>query len=202
MSSSVHNSCGRGWSLPQSSFTFPSGSHSIMWCGQSSIWRSVLTKILLRLSHQRNDTTGLVLGHHSSGRTLFYRGRFASSRWHQEEALRLYNPISQRSLVGQAGFSPRVGVLRFLGLALFCLGFPDQALAQSNAAVTEARRLAHLPSLAVSLTLAARLLWLVGDSAALDEQADQLVAVTTEQGFPLLACGGRHLSRLGQGQKW
>jgi len=71
-----------------------------------------------------------------------------------------------------------------LGLALFCLGFPDQALAQSNAAIAEARRLAHPPSLAVSLTLGARLLWLVGDNAALDEQADQLVAVTTEQGFP------------------
>jgi len=139
---------------------------------------------LLRLSHQRNDTAGLVLGHHSSGRTLFYRGRFASSRSHQEEALTLYDPISQRLLVDQAGFGPRVGVLGFLGLALFCLGFPDQALAQSNAAVAEARRLAHPPSLAVSLTLGARLLWLVGDDAALDGQAEQLVAVTTEQGFP------------------
>jgi len=139
---------------------------------------------LLRLSHQRNDTAGLVLGHHSSGRTLFYRGRFASSRSHQEEALTLYDPMSQRLLVDQAGFGPRVGVLGFLGLALFCLGFPDQALAQSNAAVAEARRLAHPPSLAVSLTLGARLLWLVGDDAALDGQAEQLVAVTTEQGFP------------------
>jgi predicted ATPase len=139
---------------------------------------------LLRLSHQRNDTAGLVLGHHSSGRTLFYRGRFASSQWHQEEALRLYDPISQRLLVDQAGFGPRVGVLGFLGLALFCLGFPDQALAESNAAVAEARRLAHPPSLAVSLTLGVRLLSLVGDNAALDEQADELVAVATEQGFP------------------
>ena len=44
---------------------------------------------LLRLSHQRNDSAGLVLGHHSSGRTLFFRGRFASSRSHQEKALTL-----------------------------------------------------------------------------------------------------------------
>jgi predicted ATPase len=139
---------------------------------------------LLRLSHQRNDSAGLVLGHHSSGRTLFFRGRFASSRSHQEEALTLYDPISQRSLVGQAGFGPRVGVLGFLGLALFCLGFPDQALAQSNAGIAEARRLAHPPSLAVSLNLGARLLWLVGDNAALGERADQLVEVTTQQGFP------------------
>jgi class 3 adenylate cyclase/predicted ATPase len=139
---------------------------------------------LLRLGHQRNDSAGLVLGHHSSGRTLFFRGRFASSRSHQEEALTLYDSISPRWPVGQAGFSPRVGVLAFLGLALFCLGFPDQALARSNAAIAEARKLAHPPSLAVSLALGARLLSLVGDNAVLSEWVDQLVAVTTEHGFP------------------
>ena len=71
-----------------------------------------------------------------------------------------------------------------MGIVLFCLGYPDQALAQSNAAIAEARRLAHPPSLAVSLAIGARLLSLVGDHAALDERADQLVAVATEQGFP------------------
>jgi hypothetical protein len=90
---------------------------------------------LLHLSYQRNDRAGLILGHHSSGRTLFYRGRFASSRSHQEEALTLYDPISHRALVSQAGFDPRVGVLGFLGFALVCLGFPDQALARCDAAI-------------------------------------------------------------------
>jgi hypothetical protein len=55
---------------------------------------------LLRLGHQRNDSVGLVLGHHSSGRTLFYRGRFASSRSHQEEALRftMQSPSARSSV--------------------------------------------------------------------------------------------------------
>ena len=71
-----------------------------------------------------------------------------------------------------------------MGIVLFCLGFPDQALARSNAAIAEARRLAHPPSLAASLVGGARLLSLIGDDAALDERADELVAVATEQGFP------------------
>jgi len=145
---------------------------------------------LLRLSHQRNDTAGLVLGYHSYGRTLFCRGRFASSRWHQEEALRLYDPISQHSLVGQAGFGPRVGIQGFLALALLCLGFPDRALAQSNAAIAEARRLAHLPSLSVGLLLGTMLLSIIGEGAALNEGVDLLVAVTTEQGFPYWRAAG------------
>ena len=143
-----------------------------------------LDEDLLRLSRQRNDSAGLVLGHYSSGRNLMFAGRFASSRSHLEEALALYDPISHRSLVHQAGIHPHVVSQAYLGIVLFCLGFPDQALAQSNAAIAEARRLAHPPSLAVSLALGARLLSLVGDDAALDERADQLVAVATEQGFP------------------
>src|SRR6516165_10585260 len=139
---------------------------------------------LLRLSHQRNDSAGLVLGHHSSGRPLFYRGRFVSLWSHQEEALKLYDPIFQCSRVVQAGFDPCVGVQGYLALALLCLGFPDRALAQSNAAIAEAWRLANPPSLAVGLLVGARLFSLFGDNAALDERAGELIAVAIEQGFP------------------
>jgi class 3 adenylate cyclase len=65
-----------------------------------------LDEDLLRLSHQRNDSAGLVLGHLSSGRNLMIVGRFASSRWHLEEGLALYDPISHRSLAHQAGDHP------------------------------------------------------------------------------------------------
>jgi predicted ATPase len=119
-----------------------------------------------------------------------HTGRFASSRSYLEEALVLYDPISHRSLVHQAGIHPRVNSLALLGNVLFWLGFPDQALANSSAAIAEARGLAHPPSLAASLTIGALLLSLVGDDVALGEQADQLVAVATEQGFPLWRAQG------------
>ena len=69
-------------------------------------------------------------------------------------------------------------------MVLYCLGFPDRALAQSNAAIAEARRLAHPPTLAASLEVGARVLSVFGENAALDERAGELVAVTTELGFP------------------
>ena len=145
---------------------------------------------LQRLSRRRNDSAGLVLGHASSGRTLWFVGRFASSRSHLEAALALYDPISHHSLVHQAGFHPQVVSLAFLESVLFCLGYPEQALAHSNAAIAEARRLAHLPTLAMSLAMGAVPLWLVGDNVALGERAEQLVAVTTEQGFPFWRAWG------------
>jgi class 3 adenylate cyclase/predicted ATPase len=143
-----------------------------------------LDEDLLRLSRQRNDVAGLVLGHVSSGRTLIYAGRFAAARSHLDEVLALYDPVSHAALGQQSGSHPRVSALGQSGIALFCLGFPDQALAQSNAAIAEAVTLAHGPSVATSLALAARMLCLAGDKAALGQRVDQLIVVAAEQGFP------------------
>jgi hypothetical protein len=88
-------------------------------------------------------------------------------------------------LDGYARYHLRSEVRRFT-----FLGFPDQASAQSSAAIAEARRLAHLPSLAVSLAIGARLLSIAGDDAALDERADEPIAVATEHDFPLWGAQG------------
>jgi predicted ATPase len=143
-----------------------------------------LDRDLLRLSRERNDSAGLVLGHYSSSRNLMFAGSFASSRTHLEQVLAVFDPISHRSLIYQAGDDPHVNTLGILGVVLFCLGSPDQASAQSNVAIDEAKRLAHPPSLASVLALGNLLLSLIGDDAALNERAEQLVAVATEQGFP------------------
>jgi class 3 adenylate cyclase/predicted ATPase len=144
-----------------------------------------LDEDLLRLSRERDDSAGIVLGHDCSGRDLLIAGSFASARAHLEEVLALYDPISHGSLVHQTGSYPQVISQGYLAIALFCLGFPDAALAHSNAVIAEARRLAHPPTLTVSLSTDARLLSLTGDYAALDQRTGQLIAVATEQGFQL-----------------
>ena len=144
-----------------------------------------LDEDLLRLSRERNNSAGIVLGHDCSGRDLLLAGRFASARCHLEQVLALYDPIAHRSLVHQTGSHSQVVSKGYLGIALFCLGFPDQALVQSNTAITEARTLAHPPSLAASLAQGARLLSLAGDQAALDGLASELLALASDQGFPL-----------------
>jgi class 3 adenylate cyclase/predicted ATPase len=143
-----------------------------------------LAEDVLRLSGERNDSAGLVLGHHSCGAMLMLTGRFASSRPHLGQALALYDPDLHHSFVHQFGIHCQVVSEAFLGIALFCLGFPDQALARSGRAIAEARRLAHPPSLAVYLSVSTRLLLLVGDRAAVNGRADQLASLATEQAFP------------------
>src|SRR5215471_1362645 len=82
------------------------------------------------------------------------------------------------------GVHPHIFSQAYLGNVLFCLGFPDQALARSKKNIQDARRLAHPPSLAGALAIGVRLLWLVGDDAALGQWVNQLLSVATEQGFP------------------
>jgi class 3 adenylate cyclase/predicted ATPase len=143
-----------------------------------------LDESLVRVSRERNDNAGLVLGHLSFGRNLTVAGRFAQSRSHLENALALYDPISQHSLMQETVVRPQVGLHAYLGNVLACLGYPDLALERSNAAIGGARGLAHLPSLAASLVYGARLHSLIGDIAALDDRTRELVNVATDRGFP------------------
>jgi DNA-binding winged helix-turn-helix (wHTH) protein/predicted ATPase/class 3 adenylate cyclase len=149
-----------------------------------------LAEDLLHLSRRRNDSAGLVMGHYSSGRNLMFAGSFASSRSHLETVLALYDPNAHFSLVRQTGIHPQLAAQAALGVVLFCLGFPDQALAQSNKAIAEARRLPHPPTLAMSLGIDALLLSIIGDDIGLEQRADDLVAVATDQGFPFYRATG------------
>jgi predicted ATPase len=149
-----------------------------------------LDQELLHQSLERNDSSGLVMGHYSAGRNLMWVGSFASSRSHLETVLALYDPNSHSSLVRQTGVHPQLAARAALGVVLFCLGFPDQALVQSNKAIAEARRLPHPPTLAMSLGIDALLLAIIGDDIALEQRADDLVAVATDQGFPFYRANG------------
>ena len=149
-----------------------------------------LDEDLLRLSRQRNEPIGLFLAHQSCGRNLMFAGRFVAARSHLEESIALCDLDADQSFVRQAGLHPEVASQGFLAIVLFCLGHPVQALARSTAAIADARRLAHLPSLAMSLTNAARLLSFTGNGAALAEWAGELATMAGEQSFLLWRAAG------------
>jgi predicted ATPase len=122
------------------------------------------------------------------GQFLMCSGKFSSSRLHIEEAVALreavalHDPNFHRSIVYLQTHG--LTLQAYLGNVLFILGYPDQALVRSNAAIAVTRELARPQILATSLAVDTRLLSLLGDNAALAVRADELVALATEQGFP------------------
>jgi len=143
-----------------------------------------LDEDFLRQSRERNDAAGLILGHMSSGVNLMFAGRFTSSRSHLEKALARYDPTSHRSLVHHAGAHPHGLSQAYLGNALFCLGFPDQAHARLLGFIAAFRSSLLGPYSAGGFAVGARLLSLTGDDVGLDDWVSQLSAVATEHGFP------------------
>jgi predicted ATPase len=157
---------------------------------------------LLELSHERQDSAGLVLGHSACGQSLVLAGRFAAARPHLEALLALYDPAAHGGIVQQTGSHPLM-TQAFLGIALLCLGHPNEAVERTDAAIADARRLAHPTSLAVSLALGALQLSLAGDYAALATRADELTAVAAEQGLPFYQAWGaihRGRAKVGRGE--
>jgi TolB-like protein/DNA-binding winged helix-turn-helix (wHTH) protein/predicted ATPase len=138
---------------------------------------------LLRASQERDDSAGLVLGCSVCGQHCFMSGELQSARLHLERLLAVYDPTVHDTLVQQAGSHPLM-TQSVLAFTLCGLGWPDQALARSASAIADARRLAHPTSLAVGLALGTLQASLVGDHATMEQRANELATVATEQGLP------------------
>jgi predicted ATPase len=112
-----------------------------------------LAEQLLHLAQRQHDPIRLLWAHNTLGYTLFVMAEVVQARPHLEESLALY----RRHTLHTTGFvfDPGVDDLCILAEILFFLGYPDQALAHNQEALTLARELSHPFSLAMALQYAA-----------------------------------------------
>jgi predicted ATPase len=139
---------------------------------------------MLEIGEKRNNASALVLGSACSGNLLMLHGEFRQAQDEFRRCLNLFNPIDHGSLVHETGVDPRVNSLSFLGFVSFILGDPDVAFSYVAEAENIAKSLSHLPSLAMSLSIKTRLCSLFGDHDLLEQEADRLLRMGVENGFP------------------
>lgn len=145
----------------------------------------------LQLAQQGHDTARLLEAHHALWTTALLMGEQPLARTHLEQGWALYNPQDHRALAVLYGHDPGVCCRGGAAVALWLLGFPDQALRQLHAAHALGQELAHPPSLAFARMLTAVAYQLRREPDAAHEQAEALIALATEQGFALFrAIGG------------
>jgi predicted ATPase len=165
-----------------------------------------LAEQCLSLAQSMHGPTRLMWAHNILGQTLFYVGEFALAQDHMEQAIALYDPQKDNPLVSGVGQDPKVTCLCFAARVLWLLGYPNQALKRIHEALTLAQELSHPFTLAYALHPAARLHQFRREGQATQEQAEALMALSSEQRFPFwLALGtilrGWALAEQGQGEE-
>jgi predicted ATPase len=124
--------------------------------------------------------------HHALWTTSFVLGNFVKAREHAEQGMIIYDPQQHRSHAFiYGGHDPGVCCRFFGALAMWFLGYPDQALDRVNEAVSLAQDLSHPFSLAIALFFAARLHLYRQEPQASQERAEAAIALCSEHGFAL-----------------
>ncbi|MBI3756402.1 MAG: hypothetical protein HY267_00345 [Deltaproteobacteria bacterium] len=140
---------------------------------------------LLGLAQRVHVSIFLLEAHYALGVTLTYLGEFASARLHLEQGIALYDPQEHRSLAATYGsFDPGVIGLSILSLNFWLLGYTDQSLEKSHKAIVLAQELAHPFSSTLALDFAAWLHQFRQERQRVHEQAEAVVTLSSEQGFP------------------
>ncbi len=139
---------------------------------------------LLTLAQQVQDTAMLMAAHRALGTTLFMLGAVAAAHTHFVQAIALYDAHQHRAAALLYGEDVGVTNLSRDSWTLWYLGYPDQALARSQAAVTLAQQLAHPLSLSFALGEAAVFYQFRREGYAAQEHAAAALHLATDQGFP------------------
>jgi DNA-binding SARP family transcriptional activator len=167
-----------------------------------------LAEEALSLARRAKDPLLTALGHWHLGFILFCLGEYMTALGHLEQVITFYNPEQHhRSLVVLRGSDAGPSALAYAACCLWCLGYPEQALKQSQEALALARELDHPFSLADVLCYGGCLFnEMRRDAQALKDNTEELMRLSSEKGFPgWLAPGtwnrGKALAMLGQVQE-
>jgi len=140
---------------------------------------------LLAIAGDARDPALLLEAHHALWTTLFHLGEVGLTHAHAQEGLKLYRPAHHHphtSLYG--GHDPGVCGRNFDARALWLLGYPEQALQQSRAALSLAEQLSHPFSTALARYVAAMVHQLRREAEAVREEAEAALAIGTAHEFP------------------
>jgi predicted ATPase len=139
---------------------------------------------LLTLAQQVQDTAMLMAAHRALGTTLFMLGAVAAAHRHFAQGIALYDAHQHRAAAFLYGEDVGVTSRSRDSWTLWVLGYPDQALARSQAAVTLAQQLAHPLSLSFAWGEAAVCHQFRREGHTAQAHAAAALHLATDQGFP------------------
>ncbi|HEY5867593.1 MAG TPA: hypothetical protein VI542_18895, partial [Candidatus Tectomicrobia bacterium] len=145
----------------------------------------VLGDHLLNLAQRLHDPDLLLEAHHALWASLFSGGELVALQAHLEQGRQLYEPQRHHAHAAlYSGHDPGVCCHMLAAPSLWLLGYPDQAVASSQAALALAQQLAHPVSLTMALYWAAVVHHLRREVPLTQARAEAAMIIATDQGFP------------------
>ena len=145
---------------------------------------------LLRLAHGAQNPGFLARVHGELGLILRNAGEFLLAREHVTQGLALYDPQQHRSEALLYGYDPEIHGLSHRADILWMLGYPNQALEKSHAALTRAQALAHPFSLGDAFVNQSILQHHYRKPQPVKEHAEALLTLAAAHGFPVWSAWG------------
>jgi tetratricopeptide (TPR) repeat protein len=142
-----------------------------------------LAEQLLNIAENVDNSVYKVLAHEALGFTLFAHGKFAAAHAELERSISLCEDSAAAAYLDLSAQDPRVHVRLYDGMALWFLGYPDQALR----ICAEARRYADASqnpfSEAIARTISLRVHQFRGEAAVVAGQVNAAIAFCEEHEF-------------------
>lgn len=153
---------------------------------------------MIALAHASGDRGITMEAYAAPAVTLYYRADFAGCRDYCQQAIANYEDLELcRLWSGRTGQNSAVTHRCYLSLALWQLGYPDQALKVNEEMIALARQSAHPFTLAHALHFTS---WLNQHCRLVNPlilSADEQIALSSEQGFALWLATGTFLKGAG-----
>jgi class 3 adenylate cyclase/predicted ATPase len=159
------------------------------------VMRNTSSQFLV-VAEKQGATVPLVIGHRLMGTSLLCTGDIAQGRAHFDRALALYDPDEHRALAARLAQDPGMSILSYRSLALWMLGHPEAALADTSHALKDAREIRQAATLMYALLHASWTHVCCRNYTTAKAQTEELVAVAEEKsasfwkanGMLLLGC--------------
>lgn len=198
----------KGFAAPEVEQTYGKARELCDQLGRSSqlfpILRGLLAFYSVRAEHQTTYKLGmqslqladeqhaplLLLGaHFELGASLFCMGKFAQALEHLQKSFTFYDPQERTAHLALYGQDLGVSCLARTAQVLWFLGYPDQALKKNQEALNLSREQEHPFTLAYALSFAVECHRLRREAGVAQEQAESVIALSKEHGFPIWIAG-------------
>jgi DNA-binding winged helix-turn-helix (wHTH) protein/predicted ATPase len=155
--------------------------------GEIDVARELAERECVPLAETAMDPALLLPSHHALGVTMFHLGDFSKTLVHIDQSLSLCDLSTHRRLRHASFYIQDWGTIggAYAALALWHLGFPDQALNRLNEMLSLAHQLQHPLSSAFAAVFGAWLHQARGDVDEVRKHSETAKAIAAQYDFPL-----------------